>query len=548
MPIQVQGYVRAGRSLKTHRQLPSPSRQPLPLSRNPILCAATPLPLDPAALYAHVHSPSASVLVCDSVSVSAAAGLLTSMVNAKNVAFKVNKQTPINVTPSQAYGTVINCRKPVGKRAARAQTQKEVRSHHVRLSNIEGTLKRKWGEEETGADGSRVFGDSPGTDATTASSSPDRVLSGQKWQPPKPTRLRKNKTLSKGVDLDCWFTILRFSDPAQLLEMRHKLASCYRFLRDNPMLWKHSRNYYYGSDMPDPPSELTEFQYAHLRHGHGCMSCGAPNTRKTYWAFLRRWCKTCLQSKTVKEHDAMVLLRDANGEDISYLHDCLPSGIFDSWGNFVGVGPATTHSLKTVFLLSDVRKLVADYLSLKAQNEDPAQWPAEVHAWRTPKMELVKERKTFAHKMEGWEETARSERSYDYQAKKMARKAYFQEKAAQLTPSISLREMECCDSYRRAIAIPKDPNTTSWFQLKPKLEKEAAALRAKGGPPEERPHTSSNSGTSTPNSIMDHGIIPPSAPQQPYILPVLAFASGFLPGHLPSHSTHPPHPPPGHPF
>lgn len=446
------------------------------------------------------------------------------MVNAKNVAFKVNKQTPFSQTLAGAYGTVINCRKPGGKGASREQ--KEVRSHHVPLANIPGALKRKRGEEgKNEFDQSTILSISSASNATKFPITARPTLN-QQWQQRKPTRLRKGKTLSKGVDLDCWFTILSFSDPAQLLEMRSKIASCYRFLRDNPMLWKHSRNYYYGSDMPDPPSQLTEFEYAHLRHGHGCMSCHAPNTRKTYWAFLRRWCKTCLQSKTLKEQDALVMLRNANGEDISYLHKALPSGIFDSWGNFVGVGPATTHSLKTVYLLSDVQKLIAEYAQERQKNPDGH---AEMRTWLATKVNLVEERRAFAKKMELWEETTRSTKSFDYQAKKSARKAFFEHKAVKLNPPISLRDMEACPSYRRAVAIPKEPNNTSWLQLKPKLEKEAAdlvAMRTQRGSdltPDVHPPASLTSGTSTPNSSMES--------QQPFLPSISGFALGLTPPH-----------------
>ncbi|CBX92197.1 hypothetical protein IAQ61_000374 [Plenodomus lingam] len=423
------------------------------------------------------------------------------MVNAKNVAFKVNKQTPISQGPAQAYGTVINCRKQVGKRAGLAQ--KEVRSHHVPLSNIPGALKRKRGDDGKSESAESSNGTwSPGNNTTSTSSSSSslgRPLLTQHWQQCKPTRLRKGKTLSKGVDLDCWFTILSFSDPAQLLEMREKIASCYRFLRDNPMLWKHARNYYYGKDMPDPPSELTEFQYAHLRHGHGCMSCGAKNTRKTYWAFLRRWCKTCLQSKTLREHDALALLRDDNGEDISLIKSCLPSGIFDSWGNFVGVGPATTHSLKTVYSLPDVQKLVAEYRAeARARSADPAEMRAWYTTWHANKIKIIEERRAFAKKMELWEETTRSTKTFDYQARKAARKLYFEQKAKQLSPPIDLRQMEACPSYRRAVAIPKEPNITSWNQLRPKLEKEAAEIVTQERMQEAGSAVPSSSGGSTP--------------------------------------------------
>lgn len=447
------------------------------------------------------------------------------MVNAKHVAFKVNQQTPNYPTAPEAYGTVLNCRKPGGKRVL--DEQREVPSHHVPLVNVPGSRKRKWGGQEKGNDTERSTNliAWPASDATTIASamSQDRPFSTQKEQL-RPTKLRK--PLTKGVDLDCWFTILSFSDPAQLLEMRSKIVSCYRFLRNNPMLWKHSRSYYYGDDMPDPPSELTEFQYAHLRHGHGCMSCGTPNTRKTYWAFLRRWCKNCLQEKIVKEQDAIVLLKEANRENFSFLLKCLPSGVFDSWCNFVGAGPAKTHSVKTVYLLSDVQKLIADLFRETEQNTFLGH--EELRIWMEKRVELIEERRAFARKMEQWEDATRSTKSFDYQARKSARKVYFQEKASQLNPPISLREMECCPSYRRAITIPKEPSNASWLQLKPKLEKEVAELAAQGGPPGLQPSMSSTPETATPERIVQahqpfvypvhpvHPLMPPSLPHTLY--------------------------------
>lgn len=455
------------------------------------------------------------------------------MVNVKNVAFKVNKQTPISHAPPQAYGTVINCRKPGGKRAYKEL--KEVRSHSVPLTNVFGSKKRKRDgpkSEELQGHTESVSSSPANTQAALAAPRQDgQPLITQKLKQIKPTRFRKGKILEKGVDLDCWFTILTFSDPAQLLEMRQKIASCYRFLRDNPKLWVHSRNYFYGNDMPDPPSNMDEFQYAHLRHGHGCMSCGAPSTRKTYWAFLRRWCKTCLQSKTVKEHDALIIMRTAGIDDVGVLRKCLPSGVFDSWGNFVGVGPASTHSLKTIYLLSEVQKLESEIRDATALYPDT--WSAEMRSRMTQKFAFVDERRAFARKMELWEEATRSNKASDYQAKKAARKAYFENKALQLDPPISLKEMESCPSYRRAVAIPKDPNNTSWQQLKPKLQKEAAELAlGRLATPETRAGTASASvsGTSTPNNMhVPHA----------YLHPIPGIPGLLLP--LP-HPHHPPYP------
>ncbi|KAF3032606.1 hypothetical protein E8E12_003487 [Didymella heteroderae] len=415
------------------------------------------------------------------------------MVNVKNVAFKVNKQTPVSQTPPQAYGTVINCRKPGGKRAFKEL--KEVRSHSVPLTNVPGTKKRRRDDRKSEELQNQMhfITSSPASAqaALAALREPAQPLITQKLKQVKPTRFRKGKVLEKGFDLDTWWTILTFSDPAQLLEMRQKIPSCYRFLRDNPMLWVHSRNNLYGDDMPEPPSDLDEFQYAHLRHGHGCMSCGAPSTRKTYWAFLRRWCKTCLQSKTIKEHDALISMREVGVEDVTLLRKSLPSGVFDSWGNFVGVGPASTHSLKTIYLLSQVNKLQSEIRI--ASEAHPETWSTDMRASMQQKFTLVDERRAFARKMELWEEATRTNKATDYQAKKAARKAYFEDKASQLEPPISLKEMEACPSYRRAVAIPKEPNNTSWQQLRPKLEKEAAELRLGRATPETRVGTASAS-------------------------------------------------------
>jgi hypothetical protein len=422
----------------------------------------------------------------------------------------------------------------------------------VSFVNVDRVLKRKRDQEDDSnshhASSSRA---SPQAEESTSGTSstpgsiPDRSVCHQRPLSLKLPRSKKTKVPSKGVDLDCWFTLLSFSDPAQLLEMRRTIPSCYHFLRDNPALWKHSRNYHYGNDLPEPSSELTEFQYADLRHDHGCQSCHTPNTRKTYWAFLRRWCKECLKKKHCREPDAVAMLRSAFNEDLSFLHSCLPAGILDSWGNFVGVGPATTHALKTIYLESDVKKLIEEYNVLRAQNKDPATWMAELHAWFEPKVKLVEERRVFAKEMEGWEELMRGARSQDYTLKKAARKKYYQTKASELDPPISVRELECCPSYRRAIRIPKDPNSTSWLQLKPKLEKEAAELKAKGGPPDERPAASSTSGTSTPMSIVSLMERPQSQPQhQPqhqhqYALPPIGRTPGFHPTHgLPLHQHH----------
>ncbi|KAF2005012.1 hypothetical protein P154DRAFT_519048 [Amniculicola lignicola CBS 123094] len=442
------------------------------------------------------------------------------MVNSKNVAFKVDRQVPTSGPPPLPFSTVINCRKPGGRRAAKKSH--EVESHQVPLASISSTppqaLKRKRGLDNVTAadelskkllllrDGSHA---APNGTTSGLSESGDSLPAIRSKVVPKP-RARRGKTFTKDVDLDCWFTIFTFSDPAQLLEMRHKISLCFRFLRDNPTLWKHSRTYYYGSDIPDPPSELTEFQYAHLRHGHGCMSCGAVNTRKTYWAFLRRWCKPCFLSKTLKEPEVVELLKDDDGENISFLRKCLPAGVVDSWGNFVGAGPAHTQSLKAVYLRSDVEELVAEFI--RESRDNYVSWHAEMRTWMNNKAAVMEERRAFARKMELWEDVTRTSKSHDYQGKKDARKAYYIEMAAKLSPPISALELSYCGSYRRAIAIPKDPNMISWQQLRPKLETEVGELRASGTRLEDLPPIHSTSGTATPDTSIPNAPVIPMLP------------------------------------
>jgi hypothetical protein len=289
----------------------------------------------------------------------------------------------------------------------------------------------------------------------------------------KPTSSRGSNSSLKNINLDCLFIIISFMSPAQLLEMRSKIALCYRFLRDHTMLWKYSRHYHYGLDMPDPPSGLTEFQFAQLRHGRGCMSCGAPNTRKTYWAFLRRMCHLCLTSKVIKHHEAVSLLKGTNGQDLSFLCDSLHTGILDSWGNFIGVGLASKHARKTVYLRSDVLGIFTDYnTEYRKSVFDADKTPSWTAKWLAAKIKKVEERRTFAIKIEQWEKTQLLCKTSENSGRKSRRKHFYKEKASQLTPPINAEELEACPSYRRAITIPKEPNDISWGQLRAKIIRE----------------------------------------------------------------------------
>jgi hypothetical protein len=394
------------------------------------------------------------------------------MVNSRNATFKVNKQTPIQGPPPEPYSTVINCRKPGGKRA---KANDSIKSQQVPLTKIvfgqQPAPKRKRDDDQCEAPQSKK--------AKT-----DRAFRIPVQNPklPKPTKFRRGRHVKADVNLDVWNTIYEYTDPGQLLEMRTKIPDCYQALSDYPKIWKRSRAYHYP-DLPDPPSGLTEFQFADLRHGLGCQSCKTKSTRKTYWAFLRRWCKKCWDLKTIKEHEAVTQFKEQVGEDTdgvsSLLLKCLPSAVLDSWGNFVGTGPSPSHSYKIVYLKTQLQSFITEYQQHRQAQEGPDAWDVEADPWITSKIEAVIAQREFALKLQHWEENNRHSRSLDYQDKKDARKQFYIEQASKLTPPISAGELSLCGAYKRAIAIPKEPNMVSWMQLKPKLEKEIAEVKEK---------------------------------------------------------------------
>lgn len=461
------------------------------------------------------------------------------MVNAKNVSFKVSKQLPGKNAAPQPFATVINCRKPKGKRAKKKQD--ELKSQQVPLPKLgegapQAATKRKRSPEEdadedtttprtkrtcspsvledvppSGSSASSVIlnlDSSPNptniTNSTNSSSPTDAPQgsmrdsqspppSSPKSCRPSPAKFRRGRAVNVSLPLDIWAEVFDVTPPDALFKMYGSVPLCFRVMSERPNIWKKCREHF-SDTLPDPPADLNEFQYTDLRHGTGCMNCGRKSTRKTYWAFIRRWCKGCLQKRTIKEHEAVPLFKDDQGHDISELRKCIPSCIFDSWGNYVGVGPADAAALKIVYQRSDIQDIVAEYIRQSKQHA--ATWNIEKRKWMELKIKAVAQRREFARGMEIWEDTARCSKGYEYQAKKEARKEFFEKHAALLQPPIYGPDLEKSAAYRRAIAIPRDATMNSWLQLKPKLEQELSELRV--GPARASSSSSRITNPSTP--------------------------------------------------
>lgn len=115
-----------------------------------------------------------------------------------------------------------------------------------------------------------------------------------------PTRIRKDRRVQTPVYDDVWKRIFELSDPAMLFTYE-KVNKAFRgALTTYSHIWKNSMVDHFGDDLPDTPKDLQDRQYADLLSGQGCMSCREPKARKTYWAFLRRWCTKCFSEKVIK--------------------------------------------------------------------------------------------------------------------------------------------------------------------------------------------------------------------------------------------------------
>ncbi|OCK81754.1 hypothetical protein K432DRAFT_8960 [Lepidopterella palustris CBS 459.81] len=367
--------------------------------------------------------------------------------------FRVSAQAPSVSKPSQ---TILNFR-AYKKRTASSTS-----------SEIPESKRQKRSEEEACR--------------TPPKAGAARITKGRKKSkyvndPDKPTRLRTTRPVQAKVVSDVWALVLEYLEPAQLLVLKDTSAVFREILTRYSHTWKSVRASAYGDAIPDPIEGLNEFQYSDLREGKGCQSCRNGNTRKTYWAFLRRFCRPCFESKIVKAPEAVKIMDAALPMPHEGLIDCVPSGIMDSWGNFVGCGTAESQYQDTVYLRSDLAAIAAEY-QREFANATEEERPERMKEWYAKNCSKVIDRFVFAKKLEAWERDSRHTKAADSALKKKNREDYYTIKAAEMTPPLSKEVLICCSSYKKAIKIAKAPHINSWLSLKPKLEEERIQVEA----------------------------------------------------------------------
>ena len=106
------------------------------------------------------------------------------------------------------------------------------------------------------------------------------------------TKLRRDRPFKKELPCEIWQTIFGFCSPSFLLKVC-TIPYFDEVLSRNEVTWELARQRYFDPDMPGPPPGLSEADYARLLAGTGCQECGETKTRRTYWAYQRRWCEAC---------------------------------------------------------------------------------------------------------------------------------------------------------------------------------------------------------------------------------------------------------------
>jgi hypothetical protein len=123
-------------------------------------------------------------------------------------------------------------------------------------------------------------------------------------QVPRKRAFRTSRPLkiSDKVNSDIWQTILGYCEPKLLLEAKTINKEFRQLLSDRTAIWRASRQNYFGHNMPECPTGMTEQSYADLLVGRGCQnrSCPKEHTAGVYWTFQVRLCAECFKQKTMR--------------------------------------------------------------------------------------------------------------------------------------------------------------------------------------------------------------------------------------------------------
>ena len=289
-----------------------------------------------------------------------------------------------------------------------------------------------------------------------------------------PTRLRKDRPVRTGLPMDIWETILGFCTLEKLLKLRRLSGTFYSALQSDST-WKQARIHQFGPDQPDPPDYLTEMQYADLLVGVGChgAGCNEKCTRRTYWAFRRRWCEKCCVLNLVKGR-----LAKAEYDRYDEISKCVPHAMYDSWNHYQWAGhyeepppwAGAYGAQSRVYSKFDLQEFDCR-LKRVSPIPDDSTWLEEQEASNAAYLIQLQ-------KIETWVELDRKQREKERADMRDKRADFFEERAALLEPPLEFEALKRCPSYDRSIRISKLPTEKSWQMLQVKLTCERGRAEA----------------------------------------------------------------------
>ena len=289
-----------------------------------------------------------------------------------------------------------------------------------------------------------------------------------------PTRLRKDRPVRTGLPMDIWETILGFCTLEKLLKLRGLSGTFYSALKSEST-WKQARIHQFGSEQPDPPDGLSEMQYADLLVGVGChgTGCSEKCTRRTYWAFRRRWCEKCCVLNLVKGRHAK-----AEYDKYDQISKCVPYAMYDSWNHYQWAGhyeepppwAGAYGAQSRVYSKFDLQEF-GRRLQKVSPISDDSTWFEDQEAANICYVDQLQ-------RIEAWVELDRKQREKDRADMRDKRAEFFEERASRLHHPLESDALKRCPSYERSIHISKRPTEKSWRILQEKLASERGCAEA----------------------------------------------------------------------
>ena len=305
-----------------------------------------------------------------------------------------------------------------------------------------------------------------------------RSINPVKKIPTGPTILRTSNPVKTVINMDAWRCIFEFC-PVDFLLNARKVCSGFREALSGPNIWQTARFNTLGPTHPACPPQLTEMQYADLLTGLGCQSrgCGNKKARKTYWAFERRWCESCLHQNVLDNEGADKLLASYAPH---YRH-CVPQAVFDSWKHYQWVGtPQDMPSWARPQAFTAPGYLVSALNTLKAE-ADAFTAPAadgtvkdqtEISAFFQTKRTANDKKVETLKAVEDWEKEEEKKRNEWHKVVKAQRADFYADMAAKMDEPIERAELEVMDCFKRAVNINRPATERSWKLLEDKIKKE----------------------------------------------------------------------------